>query len=877
MRRFLSKAIGVLTGLTLLLPSVILADSELNLINLAANESAIISSPFYPSNYQNNLDIQWVIQTAEDFRILLSFLAFNTESCCDHLSAGNGIDSAISSTRIFRLSGTLLPLDTTSTGNAMWLRFTSDGSYTKSGFSLSARSFGSSGKSAYNYDYLEVGNGRNSTDSSSRVFRRSGRILPPDTPSTGNAMWLRFTSGSSSTSSGFFLSARSVGSFGCILNSCLNGGTCRPIGWSGFNCECLDGFEGTRCEIELINLTENNSAIISSPSYPSNYQNNLDIQWVIQTAEDLRILLSFLAFDTQYNYDYLEVGNGRNSTDSTSRVFRQSGRILPPDTPSTGNAMWLRFTSGSRSTSSGFSLSARSVGSFGCILNSCLNGGTCRPIGLSGFNCECLDGFEGTRCEIELINLTEKKSAIISSPSYPSNYQNNLDIQWVIQTAEDFRILLSFLAFDTPYNDYLEVGNGRNSTDSSSRVFRRSGSILPPDTPSTGNAMWLRFTSGSRSTSSGFSLSARSVGSFGCILNSCLNGGTCRPIGLSGFNCECLNGFEGTRCEIELVAAKATIYISSPSYPSNYQNNLDIQWVIQTAEDFRILLSFLAFNTQYDDYLEVGNGRNPTDSSSRVFRRSGSSSPPVTLSHSNVMWLRFTSGGAGTRSGFLVSAESVGPIVRIGATVAHPAAPTTIPAATTKVVKKGCTAPPKLNHVTIAEGQDHVFEPGEVATFTCSVDFVVRGTDRHYAERVCQSDGSWSSKPVECSPVDDPRANETLVGKAAGGGVAGGVLFVVILLLGFLLIRRRWRKNNNQRTVRAPGTGIALISSGNTYNDPRTDTNPPPVHETTISGAAAAADAECATENEVNLKVPLLPTPSPPDGPPPSYDYVPGN
>ncbi|XP_038070381.1 hyalin-like isoform X2 [Patiria miniata] len=184
-----------------------------------------------------------------------------------------------------------------------------------------------------------------------------------------------------------------------------------------------------------------------------------------------------------------------------------------------------------------------------------------------------------------------------------------------------------------------------------------------------------------------------------------------------------------------------------------------------------------------------------------------------------------------------------------------------------QVVDTTCTAPPTLKHVTVAEGQDHVFKPGELATFTCSDDFVVTGTDRHYAQRVCQSDGSWSSKPVECSPVDD-------VGKVAVGAAAGGVVCVVIFLLVFLIIRR-WKKNNNRRTGRAPD--IALIPSVNTYNDTHAYEIPAPVYETTIGGAAAAAGAAGATEYEVNLKVPLPPTPPPPNGPPPSYDYVPGN
>ncbi|XP_038073076.1 tolloid-like protein 1 [Patiria miniata] len=494
--------------------------TEPNLIKLAANDSAIISSPSYPSNYQNNQDSQWVIQTAENFRILLSFKAFSTESCCDHLSVGDGMDSANYSTRIFRSSGSSLPPDTLSAGNAMWLRFTSDG--------------------------------------------------------------------------------------GCVFNSCLNSGTCQPVGRSGFNCECLDGFEGTRCETELINLAANQSINITSPSYPNYYPNNLDIQWVIQTAEDFRILLSFKAFSTESCCDHLSVGDGMDSANYFKRIFMSSGNSLRPDTLSAGNAMWLRFTSDEGGTRSGFSLSARSYGS------------------------------------VELINLAANQSINITSPSYPSNYQNNLDIEWVIQTAEDFSIILSFYAFNTRYNDNVGVGNGLASTDSSTTVFRKSGNVLPPDTLSTGNAMWLTFTTDGYENNKGFSLSARSIGAIGCILNSCLNRGTCQPVGRSGFNCECLDGFAGTRCE----AANQSINITSPSYPSNYPDILDIQWVIQTAEDQRIILSFHVFNTESCcGHLIAGDGIDWTNSSTMIILLPGRSFPSDTPSTGNVMWLRFISFG----------------------------------------------------------------------------------------------------------------------------------------------------------------------------------------------------------------------------------------
>ncbi|XP_038077281.1 uncharacterized protein LOC119745130 [Patiria miniata] len=495
---------------------------------------------------------------------------------------------------------------------------------------------------------------------------------------------------------------------GCVLNSCLNNGTCHPIGSYGFNCDCPDGFVGTRCEQDPhpINLLENEAVEITSPSYPSNYQNNLNSQWIIQTAEDLGILLSFHAFDTERCCDYLSAGDGRNSTNSATRVFRLSGSSLPPDTLSTGNAMWLRFTSDGSVTRMGFSLSARSIRSAGCILNSCLNNGTCQPVGRSGFNCECAAGFEGTKCEAVSIFVGENETVEVTSPGYPDRLPREDAAIWIIQTDEDMKILVDFNDLTTDYYDYWKVGDGVDIDEFTFLSWSRRTHPLP-NLLSHGSALWISlsfsYSFGTRGSlffdvasvqytesltcsaaeiDCGHSVCINSAwrcdsyddcldGSdedfCGCVLNSCLNNGTCQPIGRNDFNCECPDGFAGARCEIESIirinlSENEAVEITSPSYPSYYQNDLDIQWIIQTAQDLRIRLSFHAFDTEdCCDYLEVGNGRDSTNSSTRVFLQSGSSLPPDTLSTGNAMWLRFTSDETVTGEGFSLSAQSVQP------------------------------------------------------------------------------------------------------------------------------------------------------------------------------------------------------------------------
>ena len=107
-------------------------------IYLGVGDSPNISSTNYPSNYNDREDFTWLLQTETGYQIQLTFLDFNTESGFDRLRGGDGNDA--SKLQLFDVSGYSLPSDKRSNGRQMWLRFTSDGSVTRRGFLLVARS-----------------------------------------------------------------------------------------------------------------------------------------------------------------------------------------------------------------------------------------------------------------------------------------------------------------------------------------------------------------------------------------------------------------------------------------------------------------------------------------------------------------------------------------------------------------------------------------------------------------------------------------------------------------------------------------------------------------------------------------------------------------
>ena len=114
-----------------------------------------------------------------------------------------------------------------------------------------------------------------------------------------------------------------------------------------------------------IYVSANETTQITPPPYRYRSQNDTDITWNIHTDEDRKILISFSSFDTRYKRDYLRAGDGNDSTDYTDTFFIWSGTEEAADLLSSGNSMWLRFTTGAISYSYSFSALAQSVSSNG--------------------------------------------------------------------------------------------------------------------------------------------------------------------------------------------------------------------------------------------------------------------------------------------------------------------------------------------------------------------------------------------------------------------------------------------------------------------------------------------------------------------------------
>jgi hypothetical protein len=104
-----------------------------NSLSLSVGGSIRITTNTYGNSYYSfSQDCRVAISAPTGYRIMLRFVGFYTEGCCDFFQVADG--PTISSALLVSSSGSNAPAtELTSTSNAMTLRFTSDSSVQYSG------------------------------------------------------------------------------------------------------------------------------------------------------------------------------------------------------------------------------------------------------------------------------------------------------------------------------------------------------------------------------------------------------------------------------------------------------------------------------------------------------------------------------------------------------------------------------------------------------------------------------------------------------------------------------------------------------------------------------------------------------------------------
>lgn len=97
------------------------------------------------------------------------------------------------------------------------------------------------------------------------------------------------------------------------------------------------------------------SGQLTSPNYPEPYGNNVDCEWVISAPVNTQIVISFMAFNLEENYDFLYIRDG--NTESSTLLHKLTDNEHFADVESSGNHLHIKFTSDYSQTRPGFYIS----------------------------------------------------------------------------------------------------------------------------------------------------------------------------------------------------------------------------------------------------------------------------------------------------------------------------------------------------------------------------------------------------------------------------------------------------------------------------------------------------------------------------------------
>ncbi|XP_067046524.1 tolloid-like protein 2 [Acropora muricata] len=465
--------------------------------------------------------------------------------------------------------------------NCLWSLKRPSASY---GVRLTFNSFYLEYSSSCRDDYVEIWDG-DTFPSSTFVGKFCGTVIPPMIVSRYTYLFVKFISDIDHYPSRRYFSA----SFKAILKVS-----------STSQCSINSPFLYNN----NLQLSSSSGGTLRSPSYPFDYPNNMMCTWRITAPSGSRIILTFNYFRLESSpcstRDYLEVRDGSFSTSARKGTYCGSNA---PSITSSGRYLWIRFRSDSSLSYKGFD--ARYT-----IVTPTI----CSSYGVSFFS----------------LSSTTK---LLTSPNYPSNYPPSANCFWSLKRpSTSYGVRLTFYLFSLEASsscrdDYVEIRDG-DTFSTSMFIGKFCGTRIPPIIVSKYTYIFVKFISDSdyypsqRYFIATFKAILKVSSTSQCSINS--------PF-LYNNNLELSSSSGGT--------------LRSPSYPSNYPNNMICTWRITAPSGSRLRLTFNYFTLESGtcstkDYLEVRDGSSST--STRKGTYCGSNAPSMTSS-GRYLWIRFRS------------------------------------------------------------------------------------------------------------------------------------------------------------------------------------------------------------------------------------------
>ncbi|XP_039746472.1 cubilin [Pararge aegeria] len=575
------------------------------------SEEGSIIYPLTNTSYAHDSRCAWVIHTAPDKVINVTFSRFNLENDTnecrfDFLQIHDGRNSARQ--LIGRFCGSNLPNggNIISSHNYLYFWFRSDHSVAKDGFALhwdsvlpvcggevDAKTHGhiSSPGSPNTYppnrdcywhlrtnfgkkiqlhffqldleehancsfDYLAIYDGEHTTDP--LINKYCNTTQPAPVQSASSELLIHFHSDALGSGKGFQIAFAPIG------------------GVPG----CGGYFTSDRGEIV-------------SPSYNGLYLSNLICEYKIKTRPDTRIRIEFKSFNLERSltckYDFLKIYDG--PTSDSPLVGKFCGITHPKTYTSSTNKLFILFRTDHTVASDGFKITFESV---------------------------CLQNIVGD-------------SGVIKSPNYPMFYPKQSECEYVISTAPGKKIQLTFQDFDIEdsryYNctyDYVEIRDGHFINSSLLGKYCGNSEAVPPMQISSYNYMYIKFNSDNSVSGRGFYANYTTL------------------------DTECGGIYK-----------EDSGLINHPADNGRYSNNDNCTWHVIAPEGMHIKLTWNRFELELmdscdSDYIEIIEIDD--DNNHNVLGKyCGGSLPPALTISSNHLVIRFISDNSIRGNGFSVS------------------------------------------------------------------------------------------------------------------------------------------------------------------------------------------------------------------------------
>ncbi|XP_075454326.1 CUB and sushi domain-containing protein 1 [Ascaphus truei] len=651
--------------------------------------SGIMSSPHFPSEYENNADCTWTILAEPGDTIALIFTDFQMEEGYDFLEISGTEAPSI------WLTGMNLPSPVISNKNWLHLHFTSDSNHRRKGFNAQFQVKKAIELKSRGVKMLpsKESNHKNAVLNQGGVAMASNMCPDPGVPESGKRTGFDFRVGANVQ-------------FSCDDNYVLQGSksiTCQRVtdtlaAWSDHRPIC----RARTCGSNL----HGPAGIIMSPNYPVQYEDNAHCVWVITSINPEKVIkLSFEVFELERGYDTLTIGDGGKVGDTRSVLYVLTGSSVPDLLVSMSNQMWLHLQSDDSIGSPGFKAVYQEIEKGGCgdpgipvygkrngssFLHGDILTFDCQAafelVGEKTITCQQNNQWSGNKpnCVFSCFFNFTTPSGIILSPNYPEEYGNNMNCIWLIISEPGSRIHLIFNDFGVePQFDYVAVKDEGISELPALGTF--SGNEVPSQIASNSHIVRLEFQSDHSTTGRGFNITYTTFGQNEChdpgipingrrfgdrfLLGSSVSfhcdEGFIKTQGSESITCFIQDGnvvwsSAVPRCEApcggHLTASSGIIF--PPGWPGYYKDSLNCEWVIEARSGHSVKITFERFQTEVNyDILEVRDG--PTNSSPLIGEYHGTQAPQFIISTGNYMYLLFTTDNSRSSVGFLIRYESV--------------------------------------------------------------------------------------------------------------------------------------------------------------------------------------------------------------------------